>query len=188
VDVKNAFLYGILSETVYCSQPVGFVDSNRPDLVCRVHKSFYGLKQAPLAWYFRFATFLLSLVFVGAKSDTSLFIYHHVDWIAYPVLYVDDIVLTISSPQLLQCIISFLQEFAMKDLGNLHHFLGVTVESRQSGLLLHQRQYAVDILERAGMTDCKPCSTLGDTQAKLSATQGAPVVDPTTYRSLVGAL
>ena len=39
----------------------------------------------------------------------------------------------------------------MKDLGQLHHFLGVTVEPRPSSLLLHQRQYALDILERAGM-------------------------------------
>jgi hypothetical protein len=76
----------------------------------------------------------------------------------------------------------------MKDLRNLHHFLGVTVEPRQAGLLLHQRQYALDILERVGMTDCKPCSTPVDTQAKLSATLGDPVADPTAYRSLVGAL
>jgi hypothetical protein len=66
--------------------------------------------------------------------------------------------------------------------------LGVTVEPRQSGLLLHQRQYALDILERAGMTDCKPCSTLVDTQAKLYATLGDPVSDPSAYRNLVGAL
>ena len=80
------------------------------------------------------------------------------------LLYVDDIVLTASSQRLLQSVISSLQqEFAMKDLGQLHHFLGVTVEHRQSGLLLHQRQYALDILERAGMTDCKPCSTPVDT-------------------------
>ena len=65
----------------------------------------------------------------------------------------------------------------MKDLGQLHHFLGVTVEPRPSGLLLHQRQYALDILERAGMTDCKPCSTPVDTQAKLSADLGDPVAD-----------
>ena len=45
-----------------------------------------------------------------------------------------------------------------------------------------------DILERAGMTDCKPCSTPVDTQAKLSADLGAPVDDPTAYRSLAGAL
>ena len=56
----------------------------------------------------------------------------------------------------------------MKDLGVLHHFLGVTVEPRSSGLFLHLRQYTLDILERAGMTDCNPCSTPVDTQGKLS--------------------
>jgi hypothetical protein len=121
------------------------------------------LKQAPRAWYSRCATFLLTPGFVEAKSDTSLFIYHRADGVAY-LLYVDDIVLTASSPQLLQrIIISLQQEFAMKDLGQLHHFLGVTVEPRQIGLLFHQCQYAPDIRERAGMTDCKPCSTRVDT-------------------------
>jgi hypothetical protein len=73
---------------------------------------------------------LLTLGFVEAKSDTSLFIYHHVDGIAYLLLYVDDIVLTASGPHLLQRIISSLQqEFVMKDLGKLHH-LGMTDEPR----------------------------------------------------------
>ena len=72
LDVKNAFLHGILSEIVHCSQPAGFVDFNRPDMVCRLNKSLYGLKQAPRAWYSRFATFLLTLGFTEAKSDMSL--------------------------------------------------------------------------------------------------------------------
>ena len=46
LDVKNAFLHGTLSKTVYCSQPTGFVDSARPDLVYRLNRSKYGLKQA----------------------------------------------------------------------------------------------------------------------------------------------
>jgi hypothetical protein len=189
LDVKNAFLHGTLSETVYCSQPAGFVDSNRPDLVCRLNKSLYGLKQAPRAWYSRFATFLVTLGFTEAKSDTSLFVYRHGDETAYLLLYVDDIVLTASGQQLLRRIITSLQqEFAMKDLGQLHHFLGVTVESRPSGLFLHQRQYALDILEWAGMSNCKPCSTPVDTQSKLSADAGDPVADPTAFRSLAGAL
>ncbi|WVZ96614.1 hypothetical protein U9M48_042230 [Paspalum notatum var. saurae] len=154
-------------------------------MVCRLNKSLYGLKQAPRAWYSRFATFLVTLGFTEAKSDTSLFVYHHGDETAYLLLYVDDIVLTASSQHLLQRIITFLQqEFAMKDLGVLHHFLGVTVEPRPSGLLLHQRQYTLDILERAGMTDCNPCSTPVDTQAKLSEDVGTPVADPTAYRNL----
>jgi hypothetical protein len=135
LDVKNAFLHGTLTETVYCSQLAGFVDSGRHDLVCQLNKSLYGLKQAPRAWYSRFAFFLLTLGFVEAKSDTSLFIYHHANGVAR--LYIDDIVLTASNPQLLQRLIpSLQQEFAMKDLSKLHHFLGVTVEPRQAGLLL----------------------------------------------------
>ena len=107
---------------------------------------------------------------------------------AYLLLYIEDIVLTTSSPSLLRRIISVLQqEFPLKDLGVLHHFLGVTVEPRPTGLL-HQRQYTLDILERARMTSCKPCSTPVDTQGKLSEAEGAPVADPTVYRSLAGAL
>jgi hypothetical protein len=156
-------------------------------LVCKLNKSLYGLKQGPQAWYSRFATFLCSQGFVEAKSDTSLFILHHGSVTAY-LLYVDDIVLTTSSPELLRRIISRLQqEFAMKDLGALHHFLGVTVERRPQGLFLHQRQYTVDILERAGMAECRPCATPVNTQGKLFAA-GPPVADPTGYRSIVEAL
>jgi hypothetical protein len=187
LNVTNAFLHSTLTKTVYCTQPVGFVDPTQPDLVCKLNKSLYGLKQAPRAWYSRFATFLCSQGFVEAKSNTSLFILRHGSDTAY-LLYVDDIVLTASSPELLRRIISCLQrEFAMKDLGTLHHFLGVTVERRSQGLFLHQRQYTVDILERVGMVECKPCATPVDTQGKLSAT-GPPVTDPTGYRSLAGAL
>ncbi|XP_025792164.1 uncharacterized protein LOC112873429 [Panicum hallii] len=166
--------------------------------ICGFESSGYGLpaQQVSLwteagsrAWYSRFATFLLTLGFTEAKSDTSLFVYRRGDETSYLLLYVDDIVLTASSQQLLQSVISSLQqEFAMKDLGQLHHFLGVTVEPRLSGLLMHQRRYALDILERAGMTDCKPCSTPVDTQAKLSADLGDPMADPTAYWSLAGAL
>jgi hypothetical protein len=126
---------------------------------------------------------------VEAKSNTSLFIYHHGADTAYLLLYVDDIVLTASSEPLLRRIITALQqEFTMKDLGVLHHFLGVTVEPHPAGLLLHQRKYTRDILERVGMTDCNSCSTPVDTQGKLSEAEGPPVSDSTAYRSLAGAL
>ena len=81
----------------------------------------------------------MTLGFTETKSDTSLFIYRRGDETVYLLLYVDDIVLTASCQQLLQRVISLQQEFAIKDLGQLHHFLGVTVETRPSSLLLHQR-------------------------------------------------
>jgi hypothetical protein len=188
LDVKNAFLHGTLTETVYCAQPTGFVDSSRPDHVCKLNRSLYGLKQAPRAWRTRFASYITSLGFMEAKSDASLFIYHHGTEVAYLLLYVDDIVLTASSQSFLQQIISALRrEFSMTDMGPLHHFLGISVERRADGLFLSQRQYLLDILDRAGMRDCKPCSTPVDSHSKLSA-DGTPVTDPSHYRSIAGAL
>ncbi|XP_066365050.1 uncharacterized mitochondrial protein AtMg00810-like [Miscanthus floridulus] len=75
----------------------------------------------------------------------------------------------------------------MKDLGPLHHFLGVSVTGRGGRLFLSQRQYMLDIMERAGMSDCKPRSTPIDTFAKVSS-DGAPVPDATDYHALAGAL
>jgi hypothetical protein len=76
----------------------------------------------------------------------------------------------------------------MKDLRPLHHFLGVSVQHQVDRLFLTQRQFALNILERACMVDCKPVSTSVDTQAKVSVESGPPVADPTHFRSLVGAL
>jgi len=45
----------------------------------------------------------------------------------------------------------------------------------------------LEILDRAGMTDCKPCTTPVDVNPNLFA-DGPPVLDPTDFRSLAGAL
>jgi hypothetical protein len=158
--VKNTPLHGTLSKTVFCYQPTGFADPAHPDLVCRLRKSLYGLKQTPRAWYSRFATYLTTLGFIEAKSDTSLFIFRHDSDTVYMLLYVDDIILIASSTELLHCTIFTLQrEFSMKNLGPLHHFLSITVERRLDGLFLYQRTYTLDILKCAIMADCKPCTT-----------------------------
>ncbi|WVZ51872.1 hypothetical protein U9M48_002973 [Paspalum notatum var. saurae] len=128
LDVKNAFLHGHLEETVYCQQPPGFVDPATPNHVCQLQKSLYGLKQALRAWYQRFASYIRSVGFVASASDTSLFVYTKGGDLAYLLLYVDDIILTASSSALLQRVTTLLHsEFAMTDLGNLHHFLGISV-------------------------------------------------------------
>jgi hypothetical protein len=97
------------------------------------------LKQAPWAWYSRFASYLLSIGFVEAKSDSSLFVFQHRSDIVYMLLYVDvdDVVVTASSTRLLRRIIEALQrEFSMEDLGELHHFLGMQVQRSGDGMLL----------------------------------------------------
>ncbi|KAJ9567646.1 hypothetical protein OSB04_003612 [Centaurea solstitialis] len=188
LDVKNAFLHGDLTETVYMSQPPGYVNHSFPDHVRRLRKALYGLKQAPRAWYHRFAVYLSSLGFLSSKTDTSLFTYHRGSDTIYLLLYVDDIILTASSPTLISMVISKLSsEFPMSDLGPLSFFLGIAASRSKSGLFLSQSAFAQEILARADMVSCNPCSTPADTKTKL-AVDGEPVPDPTLYRSLAGAL
>ncbi|GKB93105.1 retrovirus-related pol polyprotein from transposon TNT 1-94 [Tanacetum coccineum] len=74
MDVKTAFLNGILREEVYVSQPDGFVDQDNPNHVYKLKKALYGLKQAPRAWYDLLSKFLLSQEFSKGTIDPSLFI------------------------------------------------------------------------------------------------------------------
>jgi hypothetical protein len=123
-----------------------------------------------------------------AKSDTSLFILQRGSDMAYLLLYVDDIILTASSEALHRSIVSSLTtEFSMKDLGHLHHFLGMVVSWSTTGMFLSQRHHILELLDHAGMSGCKPCTTPIDTNAKLFA-NGPPVADATDYHALAGAL
>nr|GEV18316.1 ribonuclease H-like domain-containing protein [Tanacetum cinerariifolium] len=188
LDVNNAFLHGHLSETVYMHQPSGFVDPNKPNYVCHLRRSVYGIKQAPHAWFQRFASYASRVDFQHSKADFSLFVFHRGSNIAYLLLYVDDIILTASSSTFLQRIIASLHsEFAMTDLGLLNYFLGIFAQRSSSGLFLSQLKSAEEILERAHMRNCNPCRTPVDTKSKLGS-DGDPVSDPTLYRSFAGAL
>ncbi|KAI5317459.1 hypothetical protein L3X38_037166 [Prunus dulcis] len=119
LDVKNAFLHGVLQEEVYMTQPQGFENKHHPsDFVCRLKKSLYGLKQAPCAWNERFTSFLPSLGFQASNAGPSLFIQHSSLGTVVLLLYVNDIILTGSNSSLITSVISALtQEFDMKDLG-----------------------------------------------------------------------
>ncbi|XP_062100192.1 uncharacterized mitochondrial protein AtMg00810-like [Humulus lupulus] len=189
LDVKNAFLHGELKETMYMHQPMGFKDPQHPNYVCLLWKSLYGLMQAPRAWYKRFADYVSSIGFSHSKSDHSLLIYRKGTNMAYILLYVDDIILTASSDAHRKSIMTLLNsKFAMTDLEPLSYFLGIAITRHAGGLFLSQKKYAQEIIERVGMSSCKPSPTPVDMKQKLSANTSTPYDVPSHYRSLVGAL
>ena len=100
LDVLIAFLNGILKEDVYMLQPPGFIKFGA-DLVCKLHKSLYGLKQSPPAWNARLHAALLAWKLIQSTSDPNLY-YAHIgtDTVAL-LVYVDDILLTGSNTQLI---------------------------------------------------------------------------------------
>lgn len=68
LDIKTAFLNGILEEEVYIEQPAGYKEGG-PDLGCHLHKALYGLKQAPRAWHIRLTEELTEMGFVTSAAD-----------------------------------------------------------------------------------------------------------------------
>jgi len=110
LDVKNAFLHGDLAEQVFCHQPTGFIDQRYPNHVCRLVKSLYGLKQAPRAWFERLGGYLRRIGFISTGSNTSLFVFTHTGQTTYLLVYVDDILLTASTSDLLAHIVKLLRQ------------------------------------------------------------------------------
>ena len=69
MDVKSSFLNGILEEEVYIEQPEGFADEHNANMVCKLHKDLYGLKQALRACYERLHTYLVKIGFEMTNED-----------------------------------------------------------------------------------------------------------------------
>ncbi|KAM3262177.1 hypothetical protein ACQJBY_052712 [Aegilops geniculata] len=109
----------------------------------------------------------------------------------YLLVYVDDIIVVSSSDYAADRLVSALSaDFAVKDLGQLHYFLGLEVLSSGSGLTLTQQKYSLDILRRSGMLQCKPATTPMSSTDRLSALDGSLLSadEATEYRSIVGGL
>ncbi|XP_048637564.1 uncharacterized mitochondrial protein AtMg00810-like [Brassica napus] len=170
-------------------QPPGMIDKTQPYHVCKLEKALYGLKQAPRAWNARFSEFVTKLGFNKSNSDHSLFVYNKGHDQAFILLYVDDILLTASTPALRHTVTNLLKaEFEMSDDRPLSYFLGIKIEKNSKGMLLSQSAYAKDILARMSMHNCNPVTTPVDLKSKLSQDDGDPIHNPTEYRSIAGAL
>jgi hypothetical protein len=107
------------------------------------------------------------------------------------LVYVDDIIFASSSQDATTTLLKNLEkDFALKDLGELHYFLGIEVAKINGGILLSQTKYAEDLLKKTGMLACKPLGTPLSTSEKLSAHVGELLgpVDATHYRNIVGGL
>ena len=188
MDVKTAFLNGVIEEEVYIEQPQGFEAHGRESHVCRLKKALYGLKQAPRAWYSRIDTYLHQLGFEKSEADSNLYYILVGDDPLILVLYVDDLFLTGSEKLIKGCKLDLASEFEMKDLGLMHYFLGMEVWQSSGHIFLGQGKYAVDILRRFEMEDCRPMSTPMITNLKKLVASESELVDPTLYRQLIGSL
>jgi hypothetical protein len=127
MNIKTAFLNGVIKEEVYIEQPQGFEVEDGKSHVCKLKKALYGLKQAPRAWYGRIDSFMMSLGFTKSKADSNLYFKVMNDEPVILLLYLDDLFLIGEEKLIIECKKRLASEFEMKDLGLMHYFLVLEV-------------------------------------------------------------
>ena len=197
LDVDTAFLNGDLKEEIYMKQPLGFEEPGREHLVCRLKKSLYGLKQASRSWYEKIDGVFGELGLRSSGADHSIYYKLDATTKVYVALYVDDLIIATNSPSELNKLKHGLAErFAMKDLGELHFFLGIHIERNRAerSITLSQTSYIDDVLARFGMVDCRPTATPMDpglilvAAEKEATTDEAKQMKAVPYLAAVGSL
>jgi len=162
MGVKTTFLNDNIDETIYMVQLENFVSGDPKNMVCKLTKSIYGLKQTSRQWYHKFHQVILSFGFEMNLVDDC--VYHKFSGSKYIflVLYVDDILLATNDIGMLHETKRFLsRNFEMKDLGDASFVLGIQIHrDRSRGILgLSQRSYIEKVRKRFGMQECKSGDT-----------------------------
>ena len=123
--MKTTFLHGDPEEEIYMKQPEGFIVKGKNELVCKLKKSLYGLKQSTRMWYQNFDTYILGLGFVRSKDDHCVYSKQVGDHFINIVLYVDDMLLIGNNKDFIKEVKSQLSsKFDMKYLDAANFILG----------------------------------------------------------------
>lgn len=196
-DVKTTFLHGELIEEIYMKQPTGYIYNSNQNLVCKLHKSLYGLKQSPRCWNVKFTNFLKSFNFSQLEADKCVFRSICDNEIIFLALYVDDgLVMCKNSTIINKILEEFNHQFKIKIMRNLEYFVGLEINrNRTKGeTYIHQRNYIIRMLQRFQMENCKQvatpfdfntrldCSDCPNTESEIETMKTVP------YRELVGSL
>ena len=137
MDVKSVFLNGPLEESVFVTQPPGFVKEGMEDKVYRLNKALYGLKQARRAWNRRIDTFLIQSGFKKCSVEYGVYVKKETSVILI-CLYEDDLLVTGNELKGIEFFkAQMMQEFDMTNLGTLAYFLGLGFVTTSKRILLH---------------------------------------------------
>jgi len=189
MDVDTAFLQSVVEELIFVRQPKGYVKLGRNgrELVCRVLKSLYGLKQSPRNWNKVIDEWLRGFGFEPSKVDPCVYIYRRGGVLIIIVLYVDDLIIAGNNRGAINAFKSAISKrFKMKDLGALKWILGMEVRRDRERRMLEisQTAYIERMLEKFGMSDANPVGTPAEGHL-MRDPEGAPSTD---YMSMVGSL
>ena len=160
MDVKTAFLNGELSEEVFMKQPEGFVKEGEKYLVCRLKKSIYRLKQSQRCWNNALNSHLKKIKFVQTKADPCIYVFKDKTETVIIAVYVHDILTAgTTNKKIAEVIAAIANCFEVKDMGELHYFLGVKIvpDSQAGTIWLGQPPYSENIVQDFSMENANVC-------------------------------
>jgi hypothetical protein len=159
LDVVTAFLQADLEDEVYVRQPPGYTTTNA-NLVHRLQRPLYGIKQAPRQWSLHLTNTLQRLGFKQLISDSCLYSLISESSRTIVAVYVDDIIIASNNEEVEAFIIkSLMSKYNMKDLGKLSHILGMRVTRTDTTLTIDIANYISGVLKRFGMETSNPKPT-----------------------------
>ena len=145
-------------------------------------------KQAPRAWYSRIDSYLISHGFCRSSSEPTLYTKTNQQGkILIVCLYVDDMIFT-GDLSVYKFKTTMKQEFEMIDLGLMKQFLGIEVNHLKYEIFINQTRYALEVLKRFRMINCRATTTPIATRTKIGKEDQSPNIDSTLFKKLVGSL
>ncbi|HSP31011.1 MAG TPA: reverse transcriptase domain-containing protein, partial [Halomonas sp.] len=155
LDVKTAFLNGVLEEDIYMAQPPGYEEGG-PGMVCHLKKALYGLKQAPRAWHTKLKAELELMGFQASETDPGMYIQQRKERNVYILVYVDDILIIAKDMELVKDIKKTLMTtFDARDLGEAAYFLGWEIKRDREKKTIKVLRYVCD--QHITMYSSKSC-------------------------------
>ena len=142
MDVKSTFLNGILEEVVYIEQPEGFFDPNKKDMVCKLHRALYGLKQSHRVWYDRLHNYHIQIGFYRTNDNSSLYIREGPNnKIVLAEIFVDDTLFIGNDDLCKEFLEKMNKEFEMSMFGEIKFFVGLQIQQSKNGIYITQSKY-----------------------------------------------
>jgi hypothetical protein len=198
IDIKGAYLNGELTsnENIFMKQPPGYAQGN---LVCKLQKTLYGLKQSGRRWYQKLVEIMTKLLFLRSEVDQAVFYRRDVgrNLLIIVLVHVDDCSIVATTQPLINTFkIEIKKHVEITDMGELHWILGIEVKRirEERKIFLSQRSYIDSILRRYGLDELKPVSIPMDTNVRLNSSQSPTTTDDIAamrnvpYHEAVGSL
>uniref|UniRef100_A0A1Y1LS02 Endonuclease n=1 Tax=Photinus pyralis TaxID=7054 RepID=A0A1Y1LS02_PHOPY len=159
MDVKTAFLNGVLEESIFMEIPEGLdFDANfRRNKVCKLKRALYGLRVSPKRWNKRLSVELIELGLEKDINEPCLFTWRKNGQVLIVMVYVDDMILAGNNAERMNKVKTKLcSVFQMKVLGEPEYFLGIKIsrDRENQTITLTQSDYVEKCLERFNMKDC----------------------------------